>query len=136
MKLSELRQIIKEEITEYYKPKINKEKETITFVNDADTKKMLKQLKAKNINAKSSGKTIRFINTNDFKKAQSMLSEAVRVETDKYKWTHGKLPRGTGGWFFKIGKEEKQFHGKYSEAVKKAKEIAKKKGLTSIEVMT
>jgi len=64
------------------------------------------------------------------------LVEAIRVETNHYKFTHGKMPRGIGNWFFKIGKEEKEFYGKYSDAAKKAKEYAKEKGETSIEVMT
>jgi hypothetical protein len=84
MKRSRLNEIIKEEITkimefgwEYdiglYDPKINKEKETITFVNDAEVKQALAQLKKKKINAKRSGKTLKFVNTNDFKKAQKII---------------------------------------------------------------
>jgi len=84
MKRSELKEIIKEEITKFmesgweydieaYRPKLNKEKETITFVNDAETKKALSALAKKKINATRVGKTLKFLNTHDFKKAQTMI---------------------------------------------------------------
>lgn len=60
----------------------------------------------------------------------------VRVETNKYKFAHGKLPRGTGTWFFKIGDEEKSWSGKYTDASKQAQKYAKSKGVMSIEVMS
>lgn len=60
----------------------------------------------------------------------------IRVETDHYKFTHGKMPRGFGTWFFEIGKEKKSFSGKFADASKKAKDYAKEKGITSIKVMT
>lgn len=57
-----------------YAPKANKEKESISFPNDGDTKKAIAQLKKKNIDAKVVyGKTLKFINTAEFKKAKSIL---------------------------------------------------------------
>ena len=53
--------------------KVNKEKETITFVNDAEVKRALAQLKKMKIDAKKVGKTLKFVNTNDFKKAQKII---------------------------------------------------------------
>ena len=64
------------------------------------------------------------------------ILEDIRVDTSHYKYTHGKMPRGYGTWFFEIGKEEKDFSGQYSVALKKAKEYAKKKGETFIKVLT
>ena len=84
MKRSELKEIIKEEVIklmesgweydiEGLKPKINKEKETITFINDAETKRALAALAKKKINATRVGKTLKFLNTHDFKKAQTVI---------------------------------------------------------------
>lgn len=77
IKLSEIRGMVREAIKEYYNPRVNKEKETITFVNDAETKKMKAALKKKNISFSGTGKTIKFNSTADFKKAQGMLSESL-----------------------------------------------------------
>lgn len=77
IKLSELRGMVREAINEYLNPKINKEKESITFINDADTKKMKAALKRKNISFSGTGKTIKFNNTAEFKKAQGMLSKSL-----------------------------------------------------------
>lgn len=74
MKRSELRQMIREVLSEYYQPKVNGEKETITFVNDAEVKKATAQLKAKGITPKIVfGKTLKFLNTAEFKKAKSII---------------------------------------------------------------
>ena len=73
MKRSELKEIILEVVREYYEPKVNKEKETITFVNDAEVKRAVAQLKKKKIDAEKVGKTLKFINTHAFKEAQKIL---------------------------------------------------------------
>lgn len=84
MKRSDLKEMIREEVQkvmefgweydiEAYRPKLNKEKETITFVNDAETKKALAALAKEKIKATRVGKTIKFLNTHDFKKAQTVI---------------------------------------------------------------
>lgn len=78
MKKSELIELIKQTIPgvlkEYYKPQINIEKETISFANSADSKKAGEELKAKNIKFNVVfGKTLKFVNTVEFKKAKSIL---------------------------------------------------------------
>jgi hypothetical protein len=71
----EQKRAINSGLKEYYQPKINKEKETITFVNDAEVKKATSQLKSKGIHAKVVfGKTLRFQNTAEFKKAVGIIS--------------------------------------------------------------
>lgn len=56
-----------------FSPKVNREKESITFVNDAEVKQAKTRLANKKINAKVTGKTLKFVNTAEFKKAKSML---------------------------------------------------------------
>ena len=62
-------------MNEYYKPKINKEKETITLVNDAELKKAKQQLDKENILYSVSGKIIKFKRSIDFKAAQKFIKE-------------------------------------------------------------
>jgi len=66
------------------------------------------------------------------------------VETWKYVASHGKLPRGTGTWWFSIGNYERPrthenrevaFRGSYTEAKKKALKAAKKYGYSRIYVL-
>jgi len=61
----------------------------------------------------------------------------VEVSTSKFEFSHGKKPKGDGGWIFKIGSEEWAAPGRlpYGKAVAAAKAYAKKKGAYSIEVM-
>jgi len=62
----------------------------------------------------------------------------MKVHTDEYKWTHGKIPRGEGNWAFYVGNDETPvfFRGKFSEAKKLAIELALKRGEDSIKVGT
>lgn len=64
-------------------------------------------------------------------------STKINVSTRKFEFSHGKKPKGDGGWIFKIGSEEWEAPGRntYGKAVTKAKAYAKKKGATEIEVM-
>jgi len=73
------------------------------------------------------------------------LDEAVEVQSDHYKFAHGKAPSGEGSWMFtphksinfsnhKEGEHYMSVHGKYSEAKKKAQAWAKSKGHGIIKV--
>ena len=78
MKRSELKEIIREVIKEYYDLKVNKGKETITFVNDADVRKAIVQLKKQKvqfIRPALQPKTLKFVNTHAFKEAQKIIGE-------------------------------------------------------------
>lgn len=68
------------------------------------------------------------------KKFKEIL-EAIRVDTEKYRASHGKNPKGSGQWIFKIAGKEQGITGSYASAKKQAQEIAKKKGETFIIVM-
>lgn len=68
-----LRPIIQEIIKEYYQPKVDKEKESITFVNDAEVKKAKATFAKKKIEFSISGKTIKFPRSVDFKNAQKVV---------------------------------------------------------------
>lgn len=65
------------------------------------------------------------------------IKEAIEVSTRKFEFSHGRKPKGDGGWIFKIGSEEWDAPGRltYGKAVQAAKAYAKKKGATQIEVM-
>ena len=80
---------------------------------------------------------------------EEFLSEAIRVEGhDHYKFTHGKRPSGQGNWMIGVGhknidhskhKEGEHFvthNGHLSDALKKAKALAKEKGHTSVHILT
>jgi hypothetical protein len=60
---------------------------------------------------------------------------AIRVEKNKYLYTHGKQPRGTGQWVFKIKGVEYWFKGSYSVAKVKALKKAKELGAFEVIVM-
>ena len=73
------------------------------------------------------------------------LDEAVEVQSDHYKFAHGKAPSGEGSWMFtphksinfskhKEGEHYISVHGKYGEAKKKAQAWAKSKGHGIIKV--
>jgi hypothetical protein len=75
---------------EYYNSKINKEKETITFVNDAEIKRAKRELG--NMEVSVSGKIMKFVNTTDFKKAQKTLKlENITQGESKMKITKREL---------------------------------------------
>jgi uncharacterized protein YoaH (UPF0181 family) len=66
-----------EVLAEATSPKFNKEKETITFVNDAEARAAEKAFKAKKIAVKLSGKKASFINTAEYKQAVSIINDAA-----------------------------------------------------------
>jgi hypothetical protein len=59
----------------------------------------------------------------------------VRVNTAKYEFSHGRKPRGHGWWWFRIGKREEAFTGKYGEVIKTAKAVARALGETEVVVL-
>ncbi len=61
----------------------------------------------------------------------------MRTNTNEYERTHGRKPRGTGMWLFKIGNRETLFAstGTYTEAKKSATFTAKHSGEKEITVM-
>jgi len=65
------------------------------------------------------------------------IKEGFEVSTRKFEFSHGRKPKGDGGWIFKIGSKEWAAPGRlmYGQAVKAAKAHAKKVGATQIEVM-
>jgi len=67
----------------------------------------------------------------------SELDESIEFNTSKYKGAHGKEPKGTGVWAFKVGDEE--FITKsmsYADAKKEAAKKAKEKGARSVTVLS
>lgn len=68
----------------FYKPKVNRESETITFVNDAEAKQAEKLFTSMKLKVKRSGKRISFINTAEFKSAKSkVMAESTDLEEAK-----------------------------------------------------
>jgi hypothetical protein len=71
---------------------------------------------------------------------ESFLFEAVRVDTTPYRIVHTKEPKGHGLWFFSYRKDGDDTFAvpqsmNYGDAVKWAKDQAKKEGKDSIFVM-
>lgn len=77
------------------------------------------------------------------------LAEAIYVDGhDHYKYVHGKRPSGHGNWFIGIGHKTVDFdkhkegehyiqhNGSLSDAVKKAKDVAKKHGKKIVHIQT
>ena len=63
--------------------------------------------------------------------------DAVEVETSEWSFSSGKSkPSGLGNWWFKIGTEEKNFYGNWSNAKAEAIKYAKEKGINRIHLMT
>ena len=63
--------------------------------------------------------------------------DAVEVETSEWSFSSGKSkPSGLGNWWFKIGTEEKNFYGNWSNAKAEAIKYAKEKGINRISLMT
>lgn len=63
----------------------------------------------------------------------------LEIETTQYELSHGKMPRGRGGWaFFFDGKTDIDdafsHNGTYREACKMARAYARAKGFSRIEV--
>ena len=81
------------------------------------------------------------------KKFREFVAESVRVDHAAYQRSHMKKPSGQGHWMVGIGTHDIDFskhkegehyithNGKASEAVAKAKEVAKKHGKTSVHVL-
>ena len=62
---------------------------------------------------------------------------AVEFSTTQYVFTHGREPRGRGGWAFRPwgGRDEWQFfHGTYTEAKRQAAAWARERGVGRMEV--
>ena len=65
----------------FYKPKANRESETITFVNDAEAKQAQELFTSMKLKVKRSGKRISFINTAEFKSAKSkVMAESTQLD--------------------------------------------------------
>lgn len=66
------------------------------------------------------------------------IEEGVDFKTSQYKFAHGKEPKGTGKWMFKIGGEEFSPSSpmSYADAKKEAAKKAKEKGVTTITVLS
>lgn len=59
----------------------------------------------------------------------------IECRTTRYKFSHGKAPRGIGYWAFEIANETHLFQGSYGQAKKLALAEAKAKGVTIIAVL-
>lgn len=68
---------------------------------------------------------------------QEFLSEGIVINTRNYEASHGKKPRGSGGWAFSVDGKEIMLHGSYTECLNKAKSEARKlkKSYVEIKVM-
>lgn len=66
--------------------------------------------------------------------SQPIPLKSIRINTDKYKFNHGKYPRGFGLWWFKVGAEIVDHWGYYSDACKMARVVAQRQGIYEIEV--
>ena len=66
------------------------------------------------------------------------LFEGIDFKTSQYRFAHGKEPKGTGKWMFKIGGEEfsPSSSMSYADAKKEAAKKAKEKGVTTITVLS
>jgi hypothetical protein len=76
---------------------------------------------------------------NNYDNYKNLIKEAVSVRTDRYKRSHGKEPRGNGLWAFYFDDKEGDpiftpGAMNYSDAIKWAKEEAKKAGKSVIYV--
>lgn len=94
--------------------------------------------------AKGSG-TTRSVNASNSRtsKERGLPLSNISVETNLYRGALAKKPSGTGNWFFSIGNQEGykdvtkavSFYGTYTEAVKKAKKEAQKRGAGRVYVL-
>jgi hypothetical protein len=72
----------------------------------------------------------------------SFLNEGIEVNTNKYQGAHGKKPSGNGMWAFKLSGYQIEQDAwtpramNYGDAVKWAKEEAKKIKATRIDVLS
>ena len=80
---------------------------------------------------------------------EEFINEAIEVKGhDNYKFAHGKKPSGHGNWHIGIGistidhkrhKEGEHYishNGKLSDAVAKAKHVAKAQGINSVHIQS
>jgi len=62
------------------------------------------------------------------------IDEAFETDTSDYEMSHGKKPRGSGGWVIGVGskdaKDHVEYSGSLSDALQRAKQVARDKGLT------
>lgn len=101
----------------------------LTYTNEQSVQKLANEgtKKCLELAAKVKGVRDEAINTCD----------AVEVETSKWSFSSGKSkPSGFGNWWFKIGTEEKNFNGSWSNAKAEAIKYAKEKGINRISLMT
>ena len=69
--------------------------------------------------------------------AEEDLYEGVEFNTSKYMGAHGKEPKGTGVWAFKVGDEEFMTKSmSYADAKKEAAKKAKEKGARFVTVLS
>ena len=61
----------------------------------------------------------------------------LEVKRDNYQFSHGRKPRGRGNWAFKLipSGEVTWFQGFYTEGIKEARRMAKRKGDWAVEVL-
>jgi hypothetical protein len=59
----------------------------------------------------------------------------MKIITLEFTLSHGKQPKGFGGWAFRINGETKFFSGNYADAKRAAVEYAKMVGATSVTVL-
>lgn len=62
----------------------------------------------------------------------------IRVVTDHYENAHGHKPRGTGRWYFQVGEGEDMIvsiDGRYTDAKRRAVQLAKEHGETIVVVL-
>ena len=73
---------------------------------------------------------------------EDFINEGLEVNTNKYQGAHGKKPSGNGMWAFKLSGHQIEQDAwtpnamNYGDAVKWAKEEAKKIGATRIDVLS
>lgn len=71
---------------------------------------------------------------------EQFIGEAVRVETFRYKASHGKEPKGTGLWIFSYEKSGDEYFSapnsmSYADALKWVKGKAKEDSKSTVYVM-
>ncbi len=59
----------------------------------------------------------------------------VQVNTNQYRFSHGRDPRGTGLWMFQIGTEQFQYTGSYANAKKSAIAMARVRNEMQVTVL-
>ena len=63
-----------------------------------------------------------------------MHKKNIRVETSAYEASHGRKPKGYGGWWFEIAGEWASFTGTFTQAKGKAISLAQDRGAYVVKV--